>query len=126
MPGASFLFSPLSSISSYPLLVRLPHSHISTPDASSSSTAPSSIEEKLNVYIKSCKDELKKHGFNLQTEIHQVLASNNIILLKKEQVCLELSKFVNTEYLLDTIRAKPIIKDIKVNNTACVALSTLL
>ncbi|CAO0799756.1 unnamed protein product [Mucor circinelloides] len=55
-----------------------------TAAASSPTAAASSIEEKLNSYIKSCKDKSRKHGFNLQTQVHEVLASQNIILLKKK------------------------------------------
>ncbi|KAI7868056.1 uncharacterized protein EV154DRAFT_571460 [Mucor mucedo] len=45
---------------------------LSTAGASSSTVAGSSIEEKWNPYIKSCKDRSRKHGFNLQTQADKV------------------------------------------------------
>ncbi|KAK4509863.1 uncharacterized protein ATC70_007167 [Mucor velutinosus] len=103
-----------------------PSSSSSTVGASSFTAGASSIEGKLDSYIKSCKDKSRKHGFNLQTEVHQVLASNNIILLKKGQVCPELAKHVDTEYLLNNIRTKAIIKDVTADNMMYVSLSMLL
>ncbi|KAI9022192.1 hypothetical protein CLU79DRAFT_719170 [Phycomyces nitens] len=97
----------------------------STAGASSSTAAASSIEEKLNSYIKSCKDKSRKHGFNLQTQVHKVLASQNIILLKEGQVYPELAKHVDTEYLLNNIRAKAMTKDVAVDSMMYLSLCTL-
>ncbi|KAI8058912.1 uncharacterized protein B0P05DRAFT_581496 [Gilbertella persicaria] len=81
--------------------------------------------KKLNSYIKSYKDKSRKHGFNLQTQVHKVLASQNIILLKEEQVCPELAKHVDTEYLLNNIRAKAMTKDVTVDSMMYLSLCTL-
>ncbi|CEP15334.1 hypothetical protein [Parasitella parasitica] len=97
----------------------------STAAASSSTAATSSIEEKLDSYVKSCKDKSRKHGFNLQTEIHEMLASQNIILLKEGQVCPELAKHVDTECLLNNIRATAMIKDVTIDSMMYLSLCTL-
>jgi hypothetical protein len=73
-----------------------------------------------------CKDKAKKHGFDLQSEIHQVLASNEIILLKKGQFCPELVKHIDAEFLLNNTRSDAINKDIKVDNMIYLELATLL
>lgn len=121
MPGASFF----SSSSTAGASSSTAGASSSTTGASSSTTAASSIEEKLNSYIKSCKDKSRKHGFNLQTQVHKVLASQNIILLKEGQVCPELAKHVDTEYLLNNIRAKAMTKDVTVDSMMYLSLCTL-
>ncbi|KAL0138137.1 hypothetical protein V8B55DRAFT_1439480 [Mucor lusitanicus] len=59
-------------------------SSASTAGASSSTAGgASSTEVKLNSYINSCKDQSRKHGFNLQAQVQKLLASQNTILLKE-------------------------------------------
>ncbi|CEP13557.1 hypothetical protein [Parasitella parasitica] len=92
----------------------------------SSLSAPSTTKAKLDKYIEMCKSKADKHEFNLQTEINQVLASKDIILLKKAQFCLELVKYIDAESLLKNIQSDAISKDIKVNSEIFLALVTLL
>lgn len=92
----------------------------------SSLSAPSTTKAKLDKYIEMCKNKADKHGFNLQTEINQVLASKDIILLKKAQFCSELVKYIDAESLLKNIQSDAISKDIKVNNEIFLELVTLL
>ncbi|KAI8064049.1 hypothetical protein BDF21DRAFT_347011 [Thamnidium elegans] len=73
-----------------------------------------------------CKNKADKYGFNLQTEINQVLASKDIILLKKAQVCSELVKYIDAESLLKNIQSDAISNDIKVNTEIFLELVTLL
>ncbi|CAO3640624.1 unnamed protein product [Mucor hiemalis] len=82
---------------------------------SPSLSAPSTTKVKLNQYIEICKDKANKHGFNLQTEIHQVLASKGIILLKKGQFCSELVRYIDAESLLNNIQSAAVNRDIKVD-----------
>lgn len=80
----------------------------------------------MNKYIEICKDKANKHGFSLQTEIHQVLASKGIILLKKEQFCLELVRYIDAESLLNNIQSETINRDVKVDTKVYLELATLL
>ncbi|CAO0799915.1 unnamed protein product [Mucor circinelloides] len=84
------------------------------------------MNPKLNKYIEICKDKANKHGFSLQTEIHQVLASKGIILLKKEQFCLELVRYIDAESLLNNIQSETINRDVKVDTKVYLELATLL
>ncbi|KAG0739231.1 hypothetical protein G6F57_011885 [Rhizopus arrhizus] len=89
-------------------------------------SAPSTTKAKLNKYIEICKDKANKHGFNLQTEIHQVLASKGIILLKKGQSCSELVRYIDAESLLNNIQSDAINRNIKVDTRIYLKLATLL
>ncbi|KAI9012017.1 hypothetical protein CLU79DRAFT_890826 [Phycomyces nitens] len=86
----------------------------------------STAKEKLSKYIEICKDKAKNHGFNLQTEIHQVLASKGIILLKKGQFCSELVKHIDAEALLNDAKSDAINRDVKVDTGIYLELATLL
>ncbi|KAF7721221.1 hypothetical protein EC973_005097 [Apophysomyces ossiformis] len=84
----------------------------STAGASSSAAAASSIEEKLNSYIKSCKDKSKKARIQFANP-------------SLPSVCPELDKHVDTEYLLNDIRAKAMTKDATVDSMMYLSLCTL-
>lgn len=84
------------------------------------------MEEKLKSYIEMCKDKAKKYGFDLQREIHQVLASHDIILLKKGQTCPDLVKLIDAESLFNNVRSEVINNDIKVESSIYLKLATFL
>lgn len=62
----------------------------------------------------------------MQTEIHQVLASKGIILLKKGQSCSELVRYIDAESLLNNIQSDAINRNIKVDTRIYLKLATLL
>ncbi|KAG1042984.1 hypothetical protein G6F43_011767 [Rhizopus delemar] len=84
---------------------------------------PSSGSPSLSA---SSTTKANKHGFNLQTEIFQVLASKGIILLKKGQFCSELVRHIDAESLLNSIQSDVINRNIKVDTRIYLELATLL
>ncbi|KAG0861930.1 hypothetical protein G6F29_013673 [Rhizopus arrhizus] len=83
--STSLLSTPAAATSSAALSSSLLSTPAAPAPAPSITVALSSVEDKLNSYINECILEGKKHGFDLQTQIHEVLASKRIILLRKSQ-----------------------------------------
>ncbi|EIE90193.1 hypothetical protein RO3G_14904 [Rhizopus delemar RA 99-880] len=125
-PAGSTTPSPSPSNESYVWSSSSSRDFNDTSLVSSSLSAPSTTKAKLNKYIEICKDKANKHGFNLQTEIHQVLASKGIILLKKGQSCSELVRYIDAESLLNNIQSDAINRNIKVDTRIYLELATLL
>ncbi|KAI9324231.1 hypothetical protein BD770DRAFT_335091 [Pilaira anomala] len=122
--------TPVSTTFTSSDIESLPSSPTS-PSTSSTSSTPSTLtplatHEKLKRYVEFCKSKADKYGFDLQTEVHQVLGSKNIILLKKGQFCPELFKFVDCESLFNSIQSKALNKDIIVETNTYLELATLL
>jgi hypothetical protein len=81
---------------------------------------------KCKQYIQYCELKSKKHEFNLQTEVQQVLRSKNIILLKAHQVDQELLDRVDAEQLALDIKGS-IMKDaIKMEDSIYFDMATIL
>lgn len=62
----------------------------------------------------------------MQTGINRVLASKDIILLRKAQFCSELVKLIAAEFPLKYIQSDALSKDIKVSTEVFLEIKTLL
>ncbi|KAG1126633.1 hypothetical protein G6F42_007635 [Rhizopus arrhizus] len=124
--STSLLSTPAAATSSAALSSSLLSTPAAPAPAPSITVALSSVEDKLNSYINECILEGKKHGFDLQTQIHDVLASKRIILLRKSQQCKKLIEQVDVDSLLKTTRSDALKTEIKVDVNIYLKLATLL
>lgn len=138
--SASSSSTPIAAVSSTASLSSTPAATASSAASSSSPTpaapassaassvavALSSVEDKLNSYIRKCISEGKKHGFDLQTQVHEVLASKKIILLRNGQQCKKLIEQVDVDSLLKITRSDALNTEIEVDTNIYLKLATLL
>jgi hypothetical protein len=68
----------------------------------------------------------KKHGFDLQTQVHEVLASKKIILLRKGQQCKKLIEQADVDSLLKSTRSEALDTEIVFDINIYLKLATLL
>ncbi|GAA5796739.1 hypothetical protein HPULCUR_002114 [Helicostylum pulchrum] len=97
-----------------------------TPSILASTTQKSTAEIKYNDYINFCKNKSKKYGFDLLTEIQQVLACKNIILFKAHQYDQELLKRIDAEEHATNITASIMKDTIKIDDKVYSDLTAIL